>query len=985
MRMNDLKAILKTGVLGAAVLLLGVGVAGAQVNLAAAPTTVTLPDGSSVPMWGYFCVSASGATCTAMNPASTLAATPTWSPVVITVPYTGTATSLTINLANLLSFTPTGATTANTLPTSIMIVGQVGGGLGVLAQRTTTTSPDHSSLSSNSVSWPIAGAAGAFVPPPQGPRVQSFATEVAAGATTALTWAHLKPGTYLLESGTHPSIQVPMGLYGVLVVTAAPTASTAGVETAVGTAYPAVAATTTTAAVPAVTYDADIPVEFGEIDPVQNNAVNAAVNTAGFSETNVWSGQPGGCGNPASTVGVVNTCYPPAVNYTPLYYTINGVAFNKTNAVGSLFRVTPATIAPAAGTTGSVLVRMVNAGSHMHVPAIVGSQVAGATGATNPVITGFKVIAEDGNHLPGIPKIKSEVFMAAGKTYDVMINGLSTSGTTIAPYANALALYDRELSLSGNATERDAGMLAYIGINGKGIPADPGLTAAVARADSYNALAAGVTLNVSDPSKGVIANDTNVYGVHLLTPATNGTVTLNANGTFTYVPTGTATTDSFTYCANGTVTGTTCSSGITATVTLGASNIVDTAGVTCTGGTFTARMARYLAIKPPGVLAGCKDGANLPLTVVTSSVAPTTFNVLADANGGFTASEFAPCTTATGCSYNFTFRAQNSHGVLGTPTTTTVVFPEGSNLAVTVLDGQDKTTVINDYRWIIEEDRTFYINPNCTANPPPAGCPTSGLGIVPTLGTNFHTSYMPYIAQGCTGPLSCEAGQKAVDPTTGLHNAVVCDVGNGVCRPDTTGNGMTATLPGQVALDPTKRYYLSVLPGDAANPFTHWILGRCLPEWSCKLWCRHLRPRHGWRSSSRRLHAGTAFHNLHRHLCASHGNHATFALPARQTLGVCLRRRLPAERRAGWRWRSRRVVAERARTGRLPDSPLGRHGREWRFHRTNDLRHVQPAADQRPSGNERPEQRTRRVPAHSESAEQREWLPPIRPRPALPA
>ena len=36
-------------------------------------------------------------------------------------------------------------------------------------------------------------------PPVQGPRVQSMATEVAAGATTPLTWANLKPGTYLLE------------------------------------------------------------------------------------------------------------------------------------------------------------------------------------------------------------------------------------------------------------------------------------------------------------------------------------------------------------------------------------------------------------------------------------------------------------------------------------------------------------------------------------------------------------------------------------------------------------------------------------------------------------------------------------------------------------------------------------------------------------------------------------------------------------------
>ena len=117
--------------------------------------------------------------------------------------------------------------------------------------------------------------------------MQSFATEVAAGATTALTWTALRPGTYLIESGTHPSIQGPMGLYGILVVTTAPAGATAG------TAYPAAGT------YPGVTYNAEVPLLLSEIDPVQNNAVSTAVNTAGFSETTVWSGQPGGCGNPS--------------------------------------------------------------------------------------------------------------------------------------------------------------------------------------------------------------------------------------------------------------------------------------------------------------------------------------------------------------------------------------------------------------------------------------------------------------------------------------------------------------------------------------------------------------------------------------------------------------------------------------------------------------------------------------------------------------
>ena len=65
MRSNFLNTILKTAVHGAAVLLLGAGMAAAQsVNLTAGPTSISMPDGSSVPMWGYACTGATApATC----------------------------------------------------------------------------------------------------------------------------------------------------------------------------------------------------------------------------------------------------------------------------------------------------------------------------------------------------------------------------------------------------------------------------------------------------------------------------------------------------------------------------------------------------------------------------------------------------------------------------------------------------------------------------------------------------------------------------------------------------------------------------------------------------------------------------------------------------------------------------------------------------------------------------------------------------------
>ncbi|MBV8804747.1 MAG: hypothetical protein JO042_06860, partial [Sinobacteraceae bacterium] len=808
---TTMKRILIKAGLTVSALLLGSGVAfGQAVNLTAGPATAALPDGSPIPMWGYSCQGATGTgvSCAALNPAANTttantSSTSMWSPVVITVPYVAGGTSLTINLTNNLSFT-----NGNTVPTSLTIVGQVGGGLG--SSPTRAASPSHAQLG---VSWSTVQPAGtgatpsstnppAFTPPPQPPRVQSFGTEVASCATppcaaVSLVWNNLRPGTYLIESGTHPSIQGPMGLYGVLVVTTPPTATTATpiTETAAGTAYPN------------VSYDAELPLLLSEIDPVQNTAVSTAVNTANFKETNVWSGQPGGCGNPSSST--YNTCYPPAVNYTPLYYLINGVGFSRASMGASTFPITPSNLAPASG-TGSVLVRLVNAGLRMHVPSIVGSVTNGAnvTGAGTPVVTsGFTLIAEDGNPLPPTqPRVQTEIFMAAGKTFDVMING-PASGSALP----ALPIYDRQLSLSGNAVERDAGMLAYISMNGAAAPAASNAGAAQANADTYNSLISGQALTVSDPAHGVIANDRNVYGVALnsAVAVTGGTVVLNTNGTFTFTPASSSTSGSFGYCANGTTT-------ICTTVTLGAcgtdSSCKTSSSVAVVNFSDTARTASYYTLKPPGILAGATDSNGYALTVANpASITATGMTLVVDANGAVTATAAAPGT------YSFTFQAQNSQGQLSNSGTATITFPAGSGLTVNVIDGYDHKTPIGDYRWVIEEDRTFYVDPNCTANPPPPGCATAGAGIVPTFGVNFHTSYMPFVAQGCTGPLSCESGQ------TLLGTAAVCDVGNGACR--TTGSQLTQVAPGQVPLDPTKRYYLSVLPGDAANPFAAGYTG----------------------------------------------------------------------------------------------------------------------------------------------------------------
>jgi FtsP/CotA-like multicopper oxidase with cupredoxin domain len=117
----------------------------------------------------------------------------------------------------------------NTLstPVSIVIPGQAGGG-----------DPQ--------------GASGALQP---GERVRSFTHEVPASGIGDYSWSALRTGTYLYQSGTQPSLQVPMGLYGALVVVD-------GSE-----------------AYPGITPDGDAVLLFSEIDPVQNSRVAAGTGT----------------------------------------------------------------------------------------------------------------------------------------------------------------------------------------------------------------------------------------------------------------------------------------------------------------------------------------------------------------------------------------------------------------------------------------------------------------------------------------------------------------------------------------------------------------------------------------------------------------------------------------------------------------------------------------------------------------------------------
>ncbi len=831
MRPNHLKVTVKTLSLGIIFLLCST-VASAQVtvSLTATRQTALTPDGTIVPMWGWFCSNnvMSGTTTTVAVPGggtcSTLAGAVqtagaagapgvVWQPPLITVP-TGTGLSITLT---------------NSLPaaTSLTIVGQLGGGLGTPAREAAPRN-DGAHAGQTQTTWTIQIPA-TFTPPAQGQRVRSFAPEATAGGgTQTYTWAAynaatgtgLKPGTYLIETGTYPSIQGPMGLYGVLVVTTAPAT---GARTAYAGSVLTAAPSTMTAY--QIQYDADVPLLLSEIDPVQNSAVEkvaeaqagCAVNTGACTgtipaavETAKW--------NPtcAASTTVGSGCYPPAVDYTPLYFLMNGVSFDKTSTAPSTIGV-PAT---TAATTGNVLLRFVNAGLRMHVPSV------------NELP--MQLIAEDGNVLADVAlqaarggatsfnynaRTQNDVFLSAGKVYDVVVKPANAAGSYT---AGSFTAFDRQLSLSGNGFEHDTGMQAVVLVSSTTGLISPSVTAA-AVADNYiipvgAATFTGNVLNndigIHNAAQGGTCSGTLSTASQTFTTTGGRSVLLNPNGSFTLtVGAALIGADTFTYCGNGVAA-------LTATVTFQSAPVG--AAPTATDDSFTSSISSLIKVNAPGVLANDTDPTGYPLSVVaTLNSHQAGLFVTMATDGAFTARPATPCSTPAGCVYTFTYHDTNSQGTSSNVATVTLTFQAGSSLSVRVQDAQTKAQ-IQDYKWIIEQDLTFYVDPACQQTGPggskPATCPASA----PVLGTNFHTSYMPVIADGCTGPQSCERGQSVYDPNSGSHLTAACD-GSGNC---TTGaSQLPQSLPSQAHLPATDvngrpaRYYISVLTGDAANPF----------------------------------------------------------------------------------------------------------------------------------------------------------------------
>ena len=618
----------------------------AEYWLQAGKTVVAMPGAASVAMWGYSqCTDATFASCGAVTVPGPALSVPA-----------GDLTGLKVHLKNTLSE-----------PTSLVIPGQ-----------NNVMTPVWFEPASPATTYLGSRPAGNLTA-----RVRSFTNEAAPGGTADYTWTGIKPGTYLYESGTHPQVQVQMGLYGALTSNA--------VEAT---------ATTLAQAYAGVAYDSQVTMLYSEIDP----ALHAAV--AG---------------------GTYGTAVTSTFDYKPKYFLINGQPYT-------------AGAAPLATISGGkkTLLRFINAGLKSHVPMLNGAhmQMIAEDGNPYPYMTRqqYSVLLPaaktiDGLITPsnagpgnlnlaildrrldvtnaGVPDGGMIAFLAvtAGPAAPVITSSATTTGAVGSKYSYQVVATDPN---PGDTLtySLDAASLAY----GMTISATTGLV-------NWTPTIAGsyaVTVKVTDQTGlfatqaySLVISSANQPPVISSTPAT--TTSRNVAYTYAVIATDPNTGDTLTYSldavslTNGmTISATGVVSwlpqvignyAVTVTVKdqLGALAtqlftlaVVNDAPVANNDGTYNMVEGSTLSVAAPGVLANDTDKNHDALTAVNYT-APVTGTLTGQANGSFTYA--AP----VGTSGVKTFTYQANDGLVSSNAATVTINVQANKPPTTVNDSYNVT------------------------------------------------------------------------------------------------------------------------------------------------------------------------------------------------------------------------------------------------------------------------------------------------------
>jgi len=420
--------------------------------------------------------------------------------------------------------------------------------------------------------------------------------------------------------------------------------------------------------------------------PEGNSITVNYANTAISGTWSVTATATGGCPSTPRTLAVV-------VNSTPQPGAITGTASVCAGSTGVSYSVSA-----VANTTYN----WTYSGTGATIASGGGTNSISVNYASNATVGTWSVVATGPNTCPSLPQTFAVTAVNASPTV-AAITGTSTvavgSTTTLANTTAGGVWSSSNTSIATvNSTGAVTGVAAgdatisYTVTSGgcsaiatKVITVSAGNTPPVAVADSYT-VARGGTLTQTTP--GVLINDTDaenstLTAVLVLGPA-NGTLTLNSNGSFTYVHNGTNTFfDSFTYKANdGTNDGNT----VNVNITISATNNAPIAQ----NDTYTVAHNGTTMIAAPGVLNNDTDLNSDPITAIIVT-GPVHGTLTLNSNGSFTYINNGGSATSD----SFTYKV-NDGKVDGNTVTVTlnIVRPNQAPLAVADTYNTSKGSVL---------------------------------------------------------------------------------------------------------------------------------------------------------------------------------------------------------------------------------------------------------------------------------------------------
>jgi len=418
-------------------------------------------------------------------------------------------------------------------------------------------------------------------------RITAFTHEAAPGGTAIYTWTGVKDGTYLYQSGSHPAMQVQMGLYGALTIK--------------GTSYP----------------DAhdEVTLLYSEIDPALHSPPAAATPLGYHPRHYLVNGSTS-----QSFPNAGDTNHPTLLRFLNagldfhVPTLMNGGYMSLVAEDGNLYPFAKQQYSAnlAAGKTIDALWLPDSAGDYVIYDRRGNGMVASLTmaaGAAQPIANNdLYSVDEDvpldvliSFDLDGITPLTGVLAndTAADAITALTVPPASASLVSSTSSGSLIANADGSFTYTPNANFNGTDSFSYKANDGAldsnianvTITVNPVNYAPVAGDNAYDANE-GTTLNVAAP--GVLVNDTDVDVEDTLavktTPVslpTNGTLDiLNADGSFDYTPTAVAPAiDSFTYevCDNGTPV--LCDTADVSITIIGATNVApvaveDTATVT---------------------------------------------------------------------------------------------------------------------------------------------------------------------------------------------------------------------------------------------------------------------------------------------------------------------------------------------------------------------------------------------------------------------